>query len=75
VTIIWCPVLGNVSVNTPGQQQRISVAGKHVVRGYGVLNVFSVRCSCLKVIGANEGRLQSVTVVKRTTVQMTKLTL
>lgn len=32
-----------------------------IEKGYGVLNMFSVRGLCLKFIVDNEGRLQSVT--------------
>jgi hypothetical protein len=62
VTTIRSPLLGNMSVKTPGKQQRISIAGrrKHIFRGYGVLNVFSVRCPCRRFIGENEGHLKSV---------------
>jgi hypothetical protein len=62
VTTVGSPLLGNVSVNTPGRQLRISVAGrsKHVFRGYGVISVFSVRGPRRRFIRDNESRLQSV---------------
>jgi hypothetical protein len=61
-TKIGHPLLGNLSANTSGQQLRISVAErrKHVSRRYAVLSVCSVHGPCQRVIGDNEGRLQSV---------------
>jgi hypothetical protein len=45
-------VLGNGTVNT-------SIAIEELL-GYGVLSVFSVRGSCRRFIGDNEGRLETV---------------
>jgi hypothetical protein len=51
VTTIGRPLIGSVLVNTPGEQQRTSVAGKWMC---------FLRGPCRMFIGDTEGRLQSV---------------
>jgi hypothetical protein len=51
VTTIRRPLLGHVSVNTRGEQWRISVAGQWMCFLGG---------PCRRIIKDNEGRLQSV---------------